>query len=413
MVIEMARTSRTRGVVVKSFSGPFVNPALEEIRDRYSTIIVGAGIIGTSIAYYLSKMGMTDVLIVEREVPCSGSTGRCIGGVRQQFSDTLNISIAMQSVANMKDIQEKEGVDIQFLQTGYLLLAYTDSEMEIFRKNVALQREMGLKVSLLDVKGVTEAAPGINPDGIVGATYCPQDGQANPFLLVNFYVNRFRRAGVTIVKETEVTAVELTGGRVSGVVLDDRRTVKCDRIVNAAGPWLRAVGAMAGLDVPAYPERHESLVTEKVASMFRPMIVDYTKEHGCYFQQKKNGAIIGCYTPAEPMMGLDFGVSIEFIQEMSRRMLRLFPALSHVSVVRHWSGHYIMTPDGKPIIGEAEKVPGFINAGAFCGHGLMQGPRVGELVAERIVSGKTSLDISALALERFERGEISDEELLK
>lgn len=409
----MTRTGRTKGIVVRPHPSTPVNPALEEIKDRYSTVIVGAGIIGTSIAYYLSKMGLTDVLVVEREVPCSGSTGRCIGGVRQQFSDVLNIGIAMQSVANMKDIQEREGADIQFLQTGYLLLAYSEAEMEIFRKNVVLQRDLGLDVRILDRKGVAETAPGINTDGIVGATHCPQDGQANPFLLVNFYVNRARRAGVTIVKETEVTAVELSGGRVSGVVLDDRRTVKCDRLVNAAGPWMRDVAAMVGLDLPAFPERHESLVTEKVAPIFRPMIVDYTQEHGCYFQQKENGAIIGCFTPAEPLQGLDFGVSIEFIQEMSRRMLRLFPSLEHVSVVRHWSGHYTMTPDGKPIIGEAEKVPGFINAGAFCGHGLMQGPRVGELVAEGIVRGATTLDISALALERFEKGEVSSKELLK
>jgi sarcosine oxidase subunit beta len=169
---------------------------------------------------------------------------------------------------------------------------------------------------------------------------------------------------------------------------------------------------MAGIDLPVWPERHESLVTEKIAPVIKPMLVDYTSEHGCYFQQKENGAIIGCYTPVEPVKGFDLGVSFTFLKEMSKRMIRLVPDLKDVSVVRHWSGHYTETPDGRPIIGPVKSMPSFINIAGFCGHGLMQGPRVGQLVAEQIVNGTASLDISSLALERFENPELLEKEQL-
>ncbi|PKK91880.1 MAG: FAD-dependent oxidoreductase [Candidatus Wallbacteria bacterium HGW-Wallbacteria-1] len=383
------------------------------LRDKYETIIVGAGIIGSSTAYYLTELGHRDLLIVEREVPCSGSTGRCIGGVRQQFSDELNIRIAMDSVRNMNHVQNDLAVDIQFLQTGYLLLAYTEREMEIFEKNIQLQRSMGLKVDLLTPSMLSNLFPSINTESVLGATFCPTDGQANPFLLVHFYLSRAMESGARLLKGQEVTSIESTAGRITGVRIGERDFIKCDNLINCAGPWARDVAAMAGISIPALPERHESLVTEKIAPLFKPMIVDYTREHGCYFQQKENGAVIGCFTPPEVVPGMNYGVSLDFLQEMSRRMIRLVPELATVSVVRQWSGHYTMTPDAKPIIGPESGLKGFCNVAAFCGHGLMQGPRVGELVAEHIVRGEFSLDLSPMSSSRFENGILTSEELLK
>ncbi|MEO0130066.1 MAG: FAD-binding oxidoreductase, partial [candidate division WOR-3 bacterium] len=170
-------------------------------------------------------------------------------------------------------------------------------------------------------------------------------------------------------------------------------------VVNATGPFIREFSKQFGLDIPVFPERHESLITEPIEIFFKPMIVDYRPD-GCYFHQKaKQGSIIGCYTPVPNIPGTDVRSSFEFLNEMGRRMARLIPKLANVKIIRQWAGSYEMTPDGNPIVDKTD-IEGLWVVGGFCGHGFMLGPEIGYITAEFITTGKPPYPIKEFALKR-------------
>ncbi|MGQ9702646.1 MAG: NAD(P)/FAD-dependent oxidoreductase [bacterium] len=367
-------------------------------------IIIGGGIIGCATGYYLTKKGLK-VYLFEKDYLTAGSTGRCIGGIRQQFSTELSIRIAMESVKKFKMMNEELGIDVEFSQDGYLFLAHSKEKEETYKNLIALQQRMGLDVKYVDVKTIQEIVPGINPEGLLGGAYCPSDGQANPFLVVDGYARKIKEKGKVFTHST-VARINVDGSRANSIATIDGETYYAPIIVNATGPFIRSFSSHLGIDIPVYPERHESLITEPIEVFFRPMIVDYRPD-GCYFHQKaKQGSIIGCYTPVPNVPGNDLGSSFEFLKEMGRRMARLIPKLENIKIIRQWSGSYEMTPDGNPILDKTD-IEGLWIIGGFCGHGFMLGPEIGYLAAEYITQGKPPYDISEFALKRdFSRREV-------
>ncbi len=367
-------------------------------------IIIGGGIIGCATGYYLTKKGLK-VYLFEKDYLTAGSTGRCIGGIRQQFSTELSIKIAMESVKKFKVMEQELGLDVEFEQDGYLFLAHNKEKEETYKSLIALQKRMGLDVEYVDVQTIQKIVPGINTEGLLGGTYCPSDGQANPFLVVDGYARRIKEKG-KIFTHCAVTKINLQGNKVNSITTINGETYYAPIIVNATGPFIRDFSRHLGLDIPIYPERHESLITEPIEVFFRPMVVDYRSD-GCYFHQKANqGSIIGCYTPVPNVPGNDLGSSFEFIKEMGRRMARLIPKLENIKIIRQWSGSYEMTPDGNPILDKAP-IDGLWIISGFCGHGFMLGPEIGYISAEYITAGKPPYDISEFALNRdFSRREL-------
>ncbi len=360
-------------------------------------IIIGGGIIGCATGYYLTKKGLT-VTLLERNYLTAGSTGRCIGGIRQQFSTELSINVAMGSMKKFAAMKEELGQDVEFHQGGYLFLAHSEEKKETYKKLIEIQKSMGLDVEYIGNSEIEKLVPGIDPTDLLGGAYCPSDAQANPFLIVDAYAKRIREHGQVFVKKN-VTGITVNNGKVSAVITSDGEEYQAPVVVNAAGPNAREVARFVGIDLPIHPERHEAMITEQMERFFDMMIVDYRPD-GCYFNQKwGKGSIIGCYTPIPNVPGLDLGTSFEFAKEMGRRMARLIPRLSNVKIMRQWSGSYEMTPDGNPIL-DRSNIEGFWVVGGMCGHGFMLGPEIGWLAAEYITEGKPPYDISEFAIGR-------------
>ncbi len=360
-------------------------------------IIIGGGIIGSATGYYLTRKGLK-VYLFEKDYLTAGSTGRCIGGIRQQFSTELSIKIAMESMKKFRVLHEELGQDVEFHPGGYLFLAHSKEKEKMYKKLIELQKKMGLDVEYISVAEIEKLVPGINREDLLGGAYCPSDAQANPFLIVDGYAKGIRKNG-KIFTHKEITGIGLESGKAKFVTTSDKETYYAPIIINAAGPFLKYVAKLADIDVPVEPERHEAMITEPLARFFDMMIVDY-REDGCYFNQKfHKGSIIGCYTPKPNLPGLDLGSSFEFAKEMGRRMGRLIPKLSTIKIIRQWSGSYEITPDGNPILDKTD-IEGFWIVGGMCGHGFMLGPEIAWLAAEYITEGKTPYDINEFSLTR-------------
>lgn len=351
---------------------------------NYDCIIIGGGIFGCSTGYELTKLGYK-VLIIEKEYLGAGSTGRCIGGIRQQFSTPNSIKLAIESVKIFSQMEEEFGFSVEWYPGGYLFLAYTEEDKEKYLKLINLQREMGLDVNFIDKKEVLEIVPYIKCE-IIGGAYCSTDGQANPFFVIKGYADGIKKRGGKILNYTKVECIKKDN---NFCVLTDKGDKYYSKIViNAGGPWAREIASMLNIDLPLFPERHEAFITEPTKELFSPMLVSYTPS--IYFQQLHwTKQIIGCYTPDNPTPGINHTSSIEFICEVSSRILKLIPVLSEVKVFRAWAGCYTMTPDGNPLIGEVEENFWLVAGG--CGHGFMLGPAIGKGVAELIAKGKSSI----------------------
>ncbi|KPJ49451.1 hypothetical protein AMJ40_05475 [candidate division TA06 bacterium DG_26] len=367
-------------------------------------IVIGGGIVGAATGYYLARQGLK-VVLLEAEYLCAGSTGRCIGGVRQQFGTTTTIRVAMESVRLFSTMEEELGTRVEWYQGGYLFLAHSESRKSEYLKVIRLQKEVGLDVDFISPDRVRNIVPPLNLEGVLGAAYCSSDGQANPFLVVKAYADHIRALRGEVVLRTPVTQLKTSDSRVKSAVTLNGEEYTAPIIVNATGPYARNLGNMVNLELNCLPERHEALVTERSEPLFDPMIVDYRPD-GCYFiQVKDTGQFIGCYTPDPRVDGTRIDNSIEFIKEMPRRMLRLIPSLKEVKVLRQWAGSYTMTPDGSPIVGPTP-LEGFYVAVGMSGHGFMLGPALGRLLAEWIVSGKPSIPLDEFSFGReFKTGE--------
>lgn len=373
--------------------------------DLAEAVIIGGGINGLSVAYNLARLGLRKVRVLEKSYLASGATGRCGAGVRQQWGTEMNIRLARASIKKFEVMNDELGYyrDIEFKQKGYLMLAYTGKQLEQFQKNVVLQRSLGVPVSLITPAEARGIVPHLNTEGLLGATFCPEDGHVNPFHAAEAYALAAKRLGVEIHPFTEVQAILVEDGRVRGV-LTAAGTVATPIVVNTAGGYSAEVSRMAGVEIPTYSERHQILVTEPVEPLQGPMVISFY--HGIYCQQTPHGSfIMGQGDPNEPK-GHDLGHSWQFLTEVARKVTWLLPPLKGLRLVRQWSGSYNMTPDAQPIIGEAAEVKGFFLAVGFSGHGFMLAPMTGQLLAEKILGRPTTLPIDMLGLERFARGEL-------
>jgi sarcosine oxidase, subunit beta len=361
-------------------------------------IIVGAGIVGAATGYYLAKRGRK-VLVVERDFPCAGSTGRCIGGIRAQFTHDLTVRIMLESVGMFRELHEELGRDVEWYQGGYLFLAYDEKRRQTFLDAIAIQRSYGLKVEYVSADDCCRLVPGLDATGLLGGAYCSTDGQANPFKVTYGYLDGIKRMGGELVVGSEVKGINRRGDRAISAVTNRGDELFGGQILLAAGCWTDEVGRFAGVSVPVTADRHESLVTEAVEPVFDPMLVDYRPD-GCYFVQNfGTGHFIGCYTPVPLVPGHRVDATDEFITEMPRRMARLVPKLAHVKVIRQWAGSYEMSPDGNPICGVTPVENLFVSTG-MSGHGFMFGPALGKLMAELMECGAASIPLDEFRLDR-------------
>ncbi|PNE23285.1 FAD-dependent oxidoreductase [Mesotoga sp. Brook.08.YT.4.2.5.1] len=372
------------------------------VKSRYKVVVIGGGVIGTAVAFYLAKNGVSDVVVLEKDYLSSGSTGRCGGGIRQQWSERMNVRLAMRSVEHFKRFESEVGFDIEYFQGGYLLLAYTEEEVLLFERNTKMQQEENLDVELLSKNEASSKFSFIDMSGVRAAAYCSSDGHANPHLTTFAYARAAERMGVEILTHTSAENIITEDGRIVAVQTSKGK-IETEVVVNAAGGYSHEVGAMAGVELPTESYRHQIFVTEPLEHIMDPLVISF--ENNFYIRQTKAGNFIMGQGDKDELPGHNVTPTWKFLREMTEKMPKFFPFLRDVRVLRHWAGLYNMSPDAQPIIDRAVDIDNFYYAIGFSGHGFMLAPAVGEAVAEWIVHGEPrSVDISNLSLNRFQEG---------
>lgn len=379
-------------------------------KKSFEVIIIGAGVVGCSIAYHLAKRGCRDIVVLEKNNIGSGSTGVCPGGIRQQFSEEINTKLSIESVAFFHRFEQETGQAIDFYQNGYLILATTEEEMATFCQNVALQRQWGIEVNLLSPEEIGVVIPQLNVTDLVGATFCSTDGYADPHSVVTGFASAARRLGVKIKEDTEVISIALHNNRVSGVHTTSAE-FEAPVVVNAAGAYASIIGKMAGLNLPLHPSRRHVFITEPVFSHNKrlsdmdrsdlPMVVEF--HNGFWFRRERSCLIFGMRNPEEHE---GFTTTIDwqfFTHTLAHTACRRLPSLYDIGIMRGQAGLHSDTPDCMAIMGGISTIEGLYLACGFSGHGFMHSPAVGRLIAELILTGKTTPDISSLNLARFEQ----------
>jgi sarcosine oxidase, subunit beta len=377
-------------------------------------VIVGGGCMGASAAYHLTRLGLSNVVIIEREPMLGmGSTGRNAGGARHQFSSEANVRLSIESIRCFENFAQQIGYPIDFHQDGYLFLLSNETDLEAFRGNVEMQRRLGVEVEVISAKGAKELAHGLAVDGVIGATFCARDGIADPNGVTMGFAKAAQAAGARIYRDTEVTGIELENGRVA-TVHTPRASISTPTVVNAAGPWARGIGQMVGLDVPVLPFRRQIFITEPLgrsrsvseavaleAPASRIMVIDF--ETSFYFHREGAGILFGMSDPDEPS-SFNTTVSWEFLEKVNAVAMRRLPVLADAGIVHAWAGLYEMTPDAMPIIGPARQVEGYFLVTGFSGHGFQHSPAAGRILAEIIAQGNANdFDVAPFSFDRFSR----------
>lgn len=377
------------------------------MKKKVDVVIIGGGINGCSLANHLSKKSM-DVILFEKNYLTSGATGSCGAGIRQQWSTKENTKLAIDSVKIFEKLSKELGMDIEFRQGGYLVAIHDEKDMKQAEKNVEMQRSLGLKVDILKPEGITEVVPILDVKGMdaIGATFCPTDGHANPFLTTFAYATAAEKKGAEINTHTSVTDIIVKNKQITGVKINDKDIIKADTVVNSAGVWSKEIAKKIGVNLPNEPLRKEIIATERLKPIFECMVISF--KDGIYFSQQKEGHIVGG-VPLEKKPGFKTEPTFDFIKHMSKTLTRYSPVLKHVKILRHWTGFYDVTPDARPILGETPEIKGFIQCNGFSGHGFMLSPMVTKILSEYISNKKPNDILDNLNLNRFKDKKIERE----
>jgi sarcosine oxidase subunit beta len=364
--------------------------------ERSEVVVIGGGVIGTSIAFHLAEAGV-DVLLLERGELGSGSTSRGAGGIRAMFSDELNVRIGLRDLDAWRAFAERPGWEIDFDEVGYLFLLSRPDDVRRFEQDVAMQNSLGLPSRMLTPAGAHELSPLAGGDGVLAAAFCPRAGLATPDAAVQGYAAGARRHGARIRSGCAVTAIEVEGGSVRRVV-SEAGVIETPTVICAAGVWSAEVGAMAGVELPVTPERRRIAYTGPLEDLPEriPMTIDF--ETGFYFHREGLGLLFGTSDVCE--------TQDEWLERAAPVLERRAPMLLEAPIAGGWSGLYEMTPDHNALIGEAPSPSRFLYATGFSGHGFQQAPAVGEIVRDLYLRRQPFVDVAPLAAGRAERREL-------
>ncbi len=367
-------------------------------------VIIGGGVIGVSIAYHLALKKAGRVILLERGQLGEGSTSRCAGGIRTQFTTEINIRFSLESLKVFERFKEEFGVDPEFRRIGYLFLATTERDWEVFQGNMKLQKRFGIPVELLTTREIKERWPYLRTDDVLGGTFCAGDGYAGPSEVLSGFAGGAKRAGARIYEGVEATGILRKAGKVTGVQTKEGE-ISTPVIVNAAGPYASLIGEMAGVKVPVKPLRRQIFITSPFHLTDRPIPLTIDFNRGWYFRPEVDGFLLSGPLDKEP----SFNVNIDYearLEAGENAMYRV-PAFEKAKIARGWGGLYEISPDNHAILGPFPGIEGFILANGFSGHGFQHSPIAGKVIAELITQGRaTTVDISPLSVERFEKGNL-------
>ncbi len=377
-------------------------------------VIIGGGIVGSSIACHLTGQGCGNVLVIEREThQGKGSTGKSMGGVRAQFATPVNILMSLYSIPYYASFEERLGHPSGYRPQGYLFLATSEAQMQYLRTNFEKQVSLGLTAArLLPAAEIAGLYPQLRSDDIVGGSFCATDGFVDPYSAMVGFMAWAAGHGAQLWRDTAVTGITTDDRGVSGVQTS-RGEVSTRVIVNAAGAWSAEVAKMAGIDLPVVPLRRMLVPTEPFDEFphSAPMIVDMS--NGFHFRPEGRGFLLA-WNENDPREKPGYNVDFDpaFIEKVLTRAAERVPCFENLAVnpKRAWAGLYEMTPDHHPVLGPVAGLPGFFLANGFSGHGVMHAPATGKILADLILQGKTDLiDPRLLRLSRFAENETIEE----
>ena len=373
------------------------------MRKHYDVVIIGGGIHGFSLAYYLARDGSRRVVVFEKSYPGSGASGRNGEMIRSAFGSREWIGLWDKSLRLWENLAAELDFNVMFTRHGYLVLATNPEEYAGCRQNKKNQQEFGLSTSILNADDVIKLIPAINPDVVAGGLLQTNAGFARHDAAIWGYARAARRLKVDIFPFTEVTDIVASSGRVEAVKTS-RGDVETRTVVNAAGAHDQRMFRMLGIELPTEIHRNEIMVTEPL----KPFLPKAISAPGmfCYMHQSARGEFIGGaekddFVPSSSMknsLGTTFAIANKYV--------RLFPRLAGVRMMRQWAGLISMTPDHAPIIGPVPEIEGFILSVGWGGYGFMGGPAGGKALSEYIISGEVPPEIRPFNAGRFKTGEL-------
>src|SRR5437016_9396931 len=400
-------------------------------------VIIGSGIVGSSVAYHLAQAGCTNVLVLEREAhQGKGSTGKSMGGVRAQFSTPVNIQMSKYSIDFFSKFDDVVGHPADYRAHGYLFCATNEKHLAYLKANRERQNALGVtNVEWVSSEDIVKMVPQLRVDDILGGTFCPTDGFVDPHSVMMGFMLNARDKGVRLWLDTQVTGIDLEAGsagilpavsdknadkmsalpafearRIAGVHTT-RGFISTRVVVNAAGPWAAQIAEMAGAELPVEPLRRQLVPTEPFDQLPQrfPMVIDMST--GFHFRREGKGILLAWNDPEEtPGFKTEFDPT--FIEKILMRAASRVPVLAEAEVNprRAWAGLYEMTPDHHAIIGPAPNVGGLYFVNGFSGHGVMHSPASGRVAAELVLHGRSELiDAPQLSVERFTEGRLLEE----
>ncbi len=384
------------------------------MRDHADVVVIGAGIMGLSIAYHLARLGVRDVTVVDKSYLCSGASGRNGGGIRAQWSTEANIRLMQESIRMCQDFASEFKINVWLRQGGYLFLARSEQRRRALEQSCALQRECGLSTRMLTPREAQKLVPELALDGVEAASFNPDDGVVFPWPFVWGFAQAATKRGAEVATFTEVRGIDVRGATIERVNVRTEsgaeHAIRTHKVVNAAGAWSPEIAKLVGVELPNKPHRHEICSTEPLKPWLKPLVADLG--NGLYFSQSTRGEIVGGISQEHVPEGLDQGSSHAFLGLYAKALLTACPVLGKVKVLRQWSGCYDVTPDANPIVGGVDGVEHFYQASGFMGHGFMMAPIMGKLIAEHIVGATRLPMFDRWNLRRFKEGRLLSEGMI-
>lgn len=372
-------------------------------------VIIGGGVMGASTAYYLARAGATDVVLLEADAVASGSSGKPLGGVRAQFSDPTNIALGLRSLQAFRRFDDELGVDSGLQQVGYLFAIRNEADLAAFSSSLELQNDMGAPGEIIDPERAVAICPYLSEVDILAAAWSPEAGFARPAVVVNGLIDAAASHGMRIRTGTGVTAIESAGNAAALVRTADGDAYLTSTVICTAGAWSGHLAAMVDVDLPIAPVRRQIAFTPplKPAPGRIPFTIDYSTT--AYFHGSEDGGLLAGWADPHQQVGFEREATSDWHPQLRAALSQFAPTLSGLPFVRGWAGLYEMTPDCNALIGEADPGFRFLYAAGFSGHGFLQGPAVGEAVADLYLGRTPAVDVSSFDARRFLRPAVRTE----
>ncbi len=377
---------------------------------KADVVIIGGGVIGSSIAYHLSKRKI-EVVLLEKGDLASGSSSACDGLIfLQSKKPGVHLQLALESKKRFDHLGEELDFDIEYKNHGGMVVIENEQELQAMKLFVEKQQKIGLDVSLLDTDQARKMEPSLSKE-VLGSTFSPLDGQVNPILLTFAFISAAKKLGTEVLTHIEITGIELKSDKVRSIKTT-KGEIETDTVVNATGAYAASIGKLIDLDIPIKPRRGQILVTEAgpqilrrgllsagyIAAKFDPSLAE-SQGVGISMDQTSSGNLLLGST--REFVGFDKRTTFEGINNILKNTSRIIPQLKNMHIIRSFAGLRPYTPDGLPILGKVQGIEGFIMAAGHEGDGMALSPITGELIAELIDTGETSISLDHFRLERF------------